>query len=144
MIQAAKIAELLGGGQTLKQRVRRDTELERIVHEGIPAQAVRMLAENTATTLTQIQAVACIDRSTFARRARSGSRLKRDESDRIVRVARIAALAVEAMGKADGLAWLHEPNRALGERVPMELLDTDVGARRVEQVIGRIEHGVYS
>lgn len=135
---------MLGGTQALKQRVRRDTELERIVREGIPAETVRVLAERTATTLTVLQAVTGIDRSTFARRVRAGSRLKRDESDRVVRVARVAALAIEAMGEVDGLAWLHEPNRALGDRVPIELLDTDVGARQVEQVIGRIEHGVFS
>ena len=30
----------------------------------------------------------------------------------------------------------------LGERIPIELLETDVGARQVEQVLGRIEHGI--
>jgi len=138
------IAEMLGGTQVLKHRIRRDSELEQVVREGIPAQAVRSLAEKTSTTLTELQEVACIDRSTFARRARPRGKLKTDESDRIVRGARIATLAIGAMGREDGLAWLHEPNRALGERLPIKLLDTEIGARQVEQVIGRIEHGVFS
>jgi putative toxin-antitoxin system antitoxin component (TIGR02293 family) len=40
--------------------------------------------------------------------------------------------------------WLHTPNRALGGNLPLELLDTDLGSRQVEEVLGRIEHGVYS
>lgn len=138
------IADMLGGTRVLKHRIQRDSELERAVRDGLPAQAVRTLAENTSTTLTELQEVARIDRSTFARRVRSRARLKTDESDRIVRVARIAALAIGAMGREDGLAWLHEANRALGERVPIDLLETEVGARQVEQIIGRIEHGVFS
>jgi len=144
MTQAGLIAEMLGGTQVLKHRIRQDSELEAVVREGIPAQAVRRLAEKTDTTLSALQAVTRIDRSTYARRARSRAKLKTDESDRIVRVARIAALAIEAMGREDGLAWLHEPNRALGERLPISLLETEVGARQVEQIIGRIEHGVFS
>ena len=142
MTQAALIAEMLGGTQVLKQRIRRDVELEDAVREGLPARSLRSLAERTLTTLGQLQAVTRIDRSTFARRVRSRAKLKTDESDRVVRVARIAALAIEAMGREDGLAWLHERNRPLGERIPIELLETDVGARQVEQVLGRIEHGI--
>jgi putative toxin-antitoxin system antitoxin component (TIGR02293 family) len=144
MTQAATIAEMLGGMQVLKQRIRRDRDLEAAVRGGLPARSVRSLAEKTSTTLTQLQEVTRIDRSTFARRARSHTKLKSDESDRIVRVARIAALAIGALGREDGLAWLHEPNRALGNRIPITLLDTEVGARQVEQVLGRIEHGVVS
>jgi len=142
MTQAALIAEMLGGTQVLKQRIRRDVELEDAVREGLPARSLRSLAERTLTTLGQLQAVTRIDRSTFARRVRLRAKLKTDESDRVVRVARIAALAIEAMGREDGLAWLHERNRPLGERIPIELLETDVGARQVEQVLGRIEHGI--
>jgi ribosomal protein S16 len=40
--------------------------------------------------------------------------------------------------------WLHRPNRALGGPAPLTLLDTDLGAQQVEQLLGRIEHGVYS
>jgi putative toxin-antitoxin system antitoxin component (TIGR02293 family) len=40
--------------------------------------------------------------------------------------------------------WLRRPNRALGGERPLDLLTSDAGARVVEQVLGRIEHGVYS
>ena len=48
------------------------------------------------------------------------------------------------MGTEDGLAWLHEPNYGLGGRVPIDVLETEIGARQVESVLLRILHGVYS
>lgn len=40
--------------------------------------------------------------------------------------------------------WLREPQRALGNRVPLELLGTEAGAREVEDLLGRIEYSVFS
>lgn len=85
-----------------------------------------------------------IDKSTFSRRVKHQTLLKVDESDRVARLARVAALAAEALGRNEGMRWLREPNVALGNRVPLSMLGTDAGARQVEQVIGRIEHGVFS
>jgi putative toxin-antitoxin system antitoxin component (TIGR02293 family) len=55
------------------------------------------------------------------------------------------ARAEEVLGSRERAgAWLRGPVRALGEARPLELLDTDLGAQQVEQVLGRIEHGVHS
>ena len=42
------------------------------------------------------------------------------------------------------IVWLGTPNRALGGDRPLDLLDTDMGARMVEDILGRIAYGVYS
>ena len=57
---------------------------------------------------------------------------------------RVAAQATETLGDDSGKRWLHTPNQALGGQRPLDLLDTDLGSRQVEEVLGRIEHGVYS
>jgi putative toxin-antitoxin system antitoxin component (TIGR02293 family) len=64
-----------------------------------------------------------------------------NDSDRI---ARVAALAMATLGRDGGQRWLREPNVALGGRIPFEMLGTDAGSRQVEQIIGRIVHGVFS
>lgn len=69
---------------------------------------------------------------------------ERDESDLIARVVHVTALAVEVLGRDDALQWLGRPNRALGDRVPLTMLGADAGARQIEQLIGRIEHGILS
>lgn len=42
------------------------------------------------------------------------------------------------------MRWLAMPNKALGGKKPLDLLDTELGAKQVEQILGRIESGVYS
>lgn len=138
------MVRLMGGRKLLAKPVRRDADLEGLVHGGLPAAVVRHLAESTGTSLRLLQEITHIDRSTFSRRLKRQALLKVDESDRVARVARIAALAVEALGADVGLDWLRESNVALGGRVPLEMLGTDAGARQVEQILGRVEHGVFS
>lgn len=79
-------------------------------------------------------------------RARAGKvRLDPVTSDRLFRVARIVALAVEVLeSDAAALHWLKRPQIGLGGRVPLALLSTDPGRDQVEKLLLRIEHGVYS
>lgn len=67
------------------------------------------------------------------------------EGERFLRLLRIWDLAHNVLGAHDkALRWLHRENRALGGTVPLSLLDTDIGTQAVEDVLGRIEHGVFS
>lgn len=66
------------------------------------------------------------------------------QSDHIDRIARGVAHAIDVLGRDEALTWLRQPNIALGQRIPLDMLSTDAGARQVEQIIGRIEHSVYS
>lgn len=77
-------------------------------------------------------------------RRREAQRLEPDESDRLLRLARLFGMALELFegDLAATRAWLTSPRSALGGAVPLELLRTDPGAREVENLIGRLEHGV--
>jgi putative toxin-antitoxin system antitoxin component (TIGR02293 family) len=143
MTEAAEIAGLLGGKRLLKVQVNQDRDLVEVVRAGIPASAIRAFAASTQTSIALLGAIAHIDARTLSRRLASNARLKPDESDRVLRVARVFALARAAL-RSDARAWLNSENRALGGVKPIELLDTDTGTRQVEQVIGRIEHGIFS
>jgi putative toxin-antitoxin system antitoxin component (TIGR02293 family) len=80
---------------------------------------------------------------TLARRKDVG-RLQPDESDRLLRLSRLVGLALQLFEGSleEARSWLRTPNRALGEASPLEFATTDVGTREVEQLIGRLEHGV--
>jgi putative toxin-antitoxin system antitoxin component (TIGR02293 family) len=121
-----------------------DAGLETVVRKGIPATSLRRLADQIDGSVQEIQEIAGINRSTFARRLRNDSRLKVDESDRVARVARVVGAAIDVLGRNEALQWLRQPNIALGQRIPLSMLGTDAGARQVERIIGRIEHTVYS
>jgi putative toxin-antitoxin system antitoxin component (TIGR02293 family) len=78
------------------------------------------------------------------RRRRTG-RLARYESDRLYRLARIVALANEFLGDHErAVHWLKRPNRALGGISPVAALDTELGARQVENILGRLAYGGIS
>jgi putative toxin-antitoxin system antitoxin component (TIGR02293 family) len=80
----------------------------------------------------------------LARRRRSG-RLARFESDRLYRLARVLALAHHSLGTPErALRWLKRSNRALGGVAPIGAIDTELGARQVENVLGRIAYGGIS
>lgn len=85
-----------------------------------------------------------ISRATLNRRMAKG-RLEPQESDRLVRFARLMGKAVEVLEtKEDARRWLSSPQVGLGGAVPLDCAETEVGAREVEDLLGRIEYGVYS
>jgi len=81
-------------------------------------------------------------RKTLANRRKLGT-LTPEQSDRLVRVARLLATAEETFGNQDKAGiWLRRPTTVFGGERPLDLLDTDEGAREVETLLGRISHGI--
>ena len=102
----------------------------------------RLVREGWLTTADVDRLI--LPRRTLAHRKQRRQRLTRDESDRLARVARVLALAEETFGDREAArTWLRRSNRALAGQAPLELLDTDGGARAVEAVLVRVEHGVF-
>lgn len=86
-----------------------------------------------------------ISQRTLTRR-KVEKKLSKSESDRLVSVARLLAQADELFeeDKAKTLRWLNAPNRGLGGRTPLQMAQTETGCREVENLIGRLENGVFS
>lgn len=79
---------------------------------------------------------------TLLRWARRGA-TPEESSGRVMRLARVGTIAEDVLGSREkARRWLQKPNPALAGAVPLEQLDTELGARRVEGVLGRIAHGV--
>src|SRR5262249_6955422 len=141
----AAIAEVLGGRKVLGKNVTKPEELAKLIREGLPARSVTALAEKLDVANAALSRKLGIPQRTLTRRLSERSRLTAAESDRMARVARVYANAVEILGDEEKAAgWLHTPNGALGGKRPLDELDTDVGAREVEDILGRIAYGVYS
>lgn len=81
---------------------------------------------------------------TLERHQASNKQFSLVQSDRILH-ARIAAHAQEVFEDAETARnWLKRPNKALGGEIPLNLLDTEAGVKQVDEVLGRIEYGIYS
>lgn len=113
------------------------------VRAGLAYSALLHLQRNTELPATALADLVQIPPRTLARRKQEG-RFDPDESDRLVRVARVFGRAFELFeGDVRGAReWLSRAQGALGGLVPLELAKTDVGAHEVEQLIGRLEHGI--
>jgi putative toxin-antitoxin system antitoxin component (TIGR02293 family) len=97
------------------------------------------------TSQKEIAQVLSIPPSTLQRRKKSGQ-LQTDESDRVVRLASLKDATVAMMQGDDeaAVAWLRTPLDILGGESPLEHASTELGARDVEDLIGRLRHGVFS
>lgn len=136
------VLEALGGPKVFKSAVPTSAELRDRVRTGLPYQSLESLRERLNLSLPEAAAILHVPLRTLARR-RQERRLDADESDRLYRLARVAAQAVAVLGTEEKAAtWLRRANRALNGDAPIALLDTDVGTRQVEDILGRIEHGV--
>jgi putative toxin-antitoxin system antitoxin component (TIGR02293 family) len=139
------IAEALGGRKVLGRSVKNFSELAEMIREGLPARSLRILGEKLELKNAALSRKLGIPQRTLTRRLSRHSRLTAAESDRTVRMARVYATAVEMIGDREKAAtWLRTPNGALGGEIPIDQLDTDLGAKEVENILGRIAYGVYS
>jgi putative toxin-antitoxin system antitoxin component (TIGR02293 family) len=82
---------------------------------------------------------------TFARRIKENQTLDPREADAIARLLRVAAFANKVLGDDESASiWLTQPNPSLRNHVPLDMAETDVGAREVETTLRRIAYGDYS
>lgn len=107
-------------------------------------QELRDLQISLAVPMERLFPMLGISKATLHRR-KAGGRLGTAESDRVVRFARLMGKAVEVLeSEENARRWLNSPQYGLGGAVPLDYAETEVGAREVEDLLGRIEHGVYS
>lgn len=128
----------------LRLKARTAVEVREAVRRGVPTGVFVSLSEHLDITPQEVALIAGIPARTVARRRARGT-LDPQESDRVYRLARAVAQAARSLGSiAKARAWLKAPNRALAGEVPLDLLDTDIGARQVEEVLLRLDHGIFS
>ena len=144
MTAAARVMKLLGGPDVLRAKPKTDLDFIAVMREGLPFGALQHTIDALDIPLTEASRILRLNLRTLSRRKHS-ARLSQGESERVLRLARVAARASEVFrDTVRARAWLREPVRALGSVAPMDLLDTDIGTAHVLDVLGRIEWGVYS
>ena len=134
----------LGGKQTFGRTLASENDMREAIRQGFPPVVVEELMRASGLTLKELATALDLSTRSLQRRRRNG-RLARYESDRLYRLARIVALANEFLGDHEtAIRWLKRPNRALGGVAPVAALDTELGARQVENILGRIAYGGIS
>ncbi|MDT0632938.1 type II RES/Xre toxin-antitoxin system antitoxin [Rubrivirga litoralis] len=120
------------------------SELVAAVRDGLPAERFDALRDVLGVPSAELAAVLRLSPSTLRRRRERGH-FDELESDRLVRLAHVVVRAVEVMeSERDARAWLTSPSHALGGEAPLDYASVGTGAREVERLLTRIEHGVFS
>ena len=142
--EARKLATLLGGRKTLTHAVSEPGDFQDAIRKGLPFATFEVLMRVLGIRALELARLLGLAARTLARR-KSGGELSPAESDRLYRIARLALTAAEVLGTPEkAREWLHRKNRALGGLTPISCLDTGVGERQVEDLLGRIGHGIHS
>lgn len=114
------------------------------IKRGLSMSSFYELSSELEVQPARLMTVLNIAPRTMVRRKKEG-RLEKDESERLYRVGRLFARAVQALGSKEAArTWMKTPKKALGNEVPLEYADTEIGAREIDDLLGRLEHGVFS
>jgi putative toxin-antitoxin system antitoxin component (TIGR02293 family) len=119
--------------------------LVQLVKAGFPYSTLVRFQKATSLSWEKIADFVQIPSRTIARRQSQG-RLRPDESDRVLRASSVFEKTVDLFeGNVEAAThWLQAPQRAFGGETPLDLASTEIGARQVEDLIGRLEHGVFT
>jgi putative toxin-antitoxin system antitoxin component (TIGR02293 family) len=132
---------VLGGSTVLRTRVRSWQDLDRLVRAGLPKRSLQLVAQRAVAAGSPPSALvyAIVPSATFKRR----TRLSPDESARTERLARVIALVEEMWGDAESAReFLNRPHPLLDHETPLAVAHSELGARRVENLLYSIEHGL--
>jgi len=157
------VTAVLGGEKELGQKVSRRIDFDALIKKGIPwgvishikkafnlpdeviAKIIGVSPRTIARRRLNVRATVKPAGTASARSKAASERLSPVESDRVYRFARIIALAEDVFeDKEEALEWLKSPQYGLGGYVPFDMLQTDAGAREVEELLIRIDYGVIS
>ncbi len=118
-----------------------DRDVVAKVRGGLPVRALRTISKKLNVSHSVLASALNIPERTLMRRLQAAT-LPQTESDRLYRIARMLSAATDAIGsEVHAARWMLQENVALGNVIPLQLLDTEAGAREVEIVLGHIRYG---
>jgi putative toxin-antitoxin system antitoxin component (TIGR02293 family) len=132
-------------GSTLGLTATNSAELIQQLERGFSFKTLEMFESRSGLALSRLAATIGIPERTLARRKVS-RKLTPEESARLLRISAVFEDAVDLFegDVAAAVNWLTTPRKALGDRPPLSYARTEPGAREVKNLIGRLEHGIFS
>jgi putative toxin-antitoxin system antitoxin component (TIGR02293 family) len=137
-----RVVKILGGERVLGRRVRNLAELREAVEAGLPVAALDRVARRVAEPGAAVSSVkyGVVSKASLSRRR---TRLSPAESERLERLARVAAMAEQVWENTLQMhEFLNSPQPQLGGERPVDLARTDLGAREVEALLMKLEYAL--
>jgi putative toxin-antitoxin system antitoxin component (TIGR02293 family) len=139
-MELSNVEQVLG----LKEKIRSQLDLVKLGGKGVSKGTVVRLAKHLSIGLKGIAPLLSVNQRTIQRLS-AGKVFSRTVSERILRIALVAARGEEVFGDRERFnMWLKEPNKAMAGQTPLSLLASDFGIDIILDELGRIEHGIIS
>ena len=121
-----------------------DFDLLKLARKGISKKSLLALAKKISLTIEEVASVLHISERTLQRYTPQ-TLVKTEYADRAIELALLYERGIDVLGSERAFSsWIKSPNLALGGEIPFNLLDTRIGFTMVSDILGRIEHGVFS
>ena len=114
-----------------------------LVRKGIKANVVEVFLNQEGFLLKDVLGRLGISASTYFAKKKSQKALDANTTEKFIRLIQVMLKASKVLGSQEAKNWLYRPIPSLGNELPIDLLDTEVGHRLVEQTLLQVEHGVY-
>ncbi len=146
MLLEREIKKALGGSRLIQKKINSPLDFAEVIQEGLPSRSVFFLQKQLGLGDDEYSSTLGVSIKWLGRyRKTPRNHLGINVSDRLYRIARLYKLAEEVLEeKQAAIKWLHRPQSALNEKVPLELMRTEAGSKEVEELLYRIEYGMYS
>ncbi|HLF44781.1 MAG TPA: antitoxin Xre/MbcA/ParS toxin-binding domain-containing protein [Chitinophagaceae bacterium] len=143
-VQYESLRIILGGHQSLKKNIAGDFDLISLTRTGIKKSTLHSLAAHLGISMEMMSRLLHTSHRNIQRKEEE-ELLDSLKSEKVLELAAFAQRGIEVIGsKAGFIEWLHSPIVALGNKSPIDFIDTTFGIQMVTKILGRLEQGVYS
>lgn len=119
------------------------TDLINIARTGIQTKYIIDIKEFTSLTDKELSSILPISQRQLVRYSDSHT-LNKEITSHLIQLIELFQKGFKLFGQEKFKLWIRTPNKVLNHNKPVDIMDTSIGVEMVEDVIGRIEHGVYS
>jgi putative toxin-antitoxin system antitoxin component (TIGR02293 family) len=143
-VQYQSLRVMLGGNKTIKKNIAGDFDLIAITREGIKKSTLKSLATYLGITMFTMSRLLHTSHRNLQRKDEE-EMLDSLKTEKVLELAAFAQRGIDVIGSRDGFTeWLKSPLTSLGNKTPLDFLDTSFGIHLVAKILGRLEQGVYS
>lgn len=134
---------VLGGAQTIKNKVHNKMDLIQLTRSGLPKKSLDTLSTKLGISMEKLSQLLNISIRTLQRKNPT-DKLSVHVSEHMLSIAEVIMRGTEVLGSERSFeTWLHSTLTSLDDRKPIDIMDTSIGTQLILNILGRIEHGVY-
>jgi putative toxin-antitoxin system antitoxin component (TIGR02293 family) len=116
----------------------------RLIRGGLKTEVIESFLAKENFLVKDILERLHIPSSTYFSKKKNHLPLDAYATEKFVRLISVLIMASDILGKAEAKTWIYRDVPSLGNQAPLNLLDTEVGHRLVEQALLQIKYGMYA